>query len=205
MTMKKCKKCGILKDYTEFNKLKYAKDGLQSRCRLCTSEYMKGYSARAREHRIQYYWTNRPVLVAYQKKYREETRDKKRAYMKKWRAEHAAERTLYRRKYQQIKRKTDPAFKLAHAIRNRIRKVFIGTSKSKSTLAILGCSIDTAKFVIESQFQPGMRWDNYGQWHVDHILPLGSVKGNIAELEKRCNIRNLQPLWAEDNIKKGMR
>ena len=49
-----------------------------------------------------------------------------------------------------------------------------------------------------------MSWDNYGKfgWHIDHIIPLYSAK-DIEELKKLFHYSNLQPLWWEDNLKKG--
>ena len=54
----------------------------------------------------------------------------------------------------------------------------------------------------------GMSWDNYGEWHVDHIIPidffLKNYDFNDVEIQKECfNYNNLQPLWAVENIKKG--
>jgi hypothetical protein len=58
------------------------------------------------------------------------------------------------------------------------------------------------KFHIESKFQEGMSWENYGQWHVDHIKPLSlaTTEQKVMELN---HYTNLQPLWAVDNIKKS--
>jgi hypothetical protein len=47
-----------------------------------------------------------------------------------------------------------------------------------------------------------MSWDNYGKWHIDHIIPLSSAN-NEDEVYKLCHHTNLQPLWAEDNLKKS--
>jgi hypothetical protein len=46
-----------------------------------------------------------------------------------------------------------------------------------------------------------MSWDNYGQWHIDHIRPISSFKQE--EWEQINHYTNLQPLWAEDNLKKS--
>jgi hypothetical protein len=51
-------------------------------------------------------------------------------------------------------------------------------------------------------FTEKMNWDNYGKWHVDHIIPLSSANTE-EEIYKLCHYTNLQPLWAEDNIKKS--
>jgi len=49
-----------------------------------------------------------------------------------------------------------------------------------------------------------MTWDNYGKWHVDHIIPISSFNLTLeTEVEKCFHFTNLQPLWAKDNLKKG--
>ena len=49
-----------------------------------------------------------------------------------------------------------------------------------------------------------MSWDNYGDWHIDHIRPCCSFDlSKIEEQEKCFHYSNLQPLWAEENMTKG--
>jgi 5-methylcytosine-specific restriction endonuclease McrA len=47
-----------------------------------------------------------------------------------------------------------------------------------------------------------MTWDNYGEWEIDHIVPISSGKTE-EDVIKLCHYKNLQPLWKEDNRKKG--
>ena len=69
-----------------------------------------------------------------------------------------------------------------------------------------GCSASTLAAHLESKFQDGMSWDNYGEWHVDHILPMASFNLlDPIERAKANHYTNLQPLWAEENFKKGSR
>jgi hypothetical protein len=49
-----------------------------------------------------------------------------------------------------------------------------------------------------------MSWDNYGSWHIDHIMPLSSAQ-TTEEFNKLCHYSNLQPLWAHENLSKGNR
>ena len=53
------------------------------------------------------------------------------------------------------------------------------------------------------QFEPGMTWDNYGEWQIDHIIPCSYFDLTKEENQRICfNYRNLQPLWASENNKK---
>ncbi len=47
-----------------------------------------------------------------------------------------------------------------------------------------------------------MSWDKYGQWEVDHIVPLSAAK-SLDELVRLCHFTNLQPLWKRENLAKG--
>lgn len=63
---------------------------------------------------------------------------------------------------------------------------------------------------IESLFKPGMTWDNYGTWHIDHMRPLISFNffnfdgsENLEEIRRAASLENLQPLWADENLRKN--
>jgi hypothetical protein len=76
--------------------------------------------------------------------------------------------------------------------------------KSKSTIKLLGCSIEECWQHLESKFQPGMTKENHGLWHVDHIRPCASFDLTDPEQQKICfHYTNLEPMWAIDNLKKG--
>ena len=101
-------------------------------------------------------------------------------------------------------RKTNPLVPLRMNLRARMwfHLVRRGSVKPAPFYQILGTDARGAKAHLEAQFQPGMSWENYGQWHVDHITPLASAK-TPEELVALCHYTNLQPLWAADNIRKG--
>jgi len=83
-----------------------------------------------------------------------------------------------------------------------------GKFKTKTTLNLIGCSWEDLKLYLESKFQIGMSWDNYGYygWHIDHIIPVSNFDiENLEELKKCMHYTNLQPLWMSDNLKKGNR
>jgi hypothetical protein len=98
----------------------------------------------------------------------------------------------------------NPLHKLKRLLRDRIKKAIKRTYLEGSGIKNLGCTVADLKMYLESLFQPGMTWDNYGLrgWHIDHIVPLASAKTS-DELAKLCHYSNLQPLWWIDNLKKG--
>jgi len=96
----------------------------------------------------------------------------------------------------------DAAYKLKRNLSRRLNHCM--RKDGESILNFIGCSINEAKRHIEKQFTEGMSWDNYGEWHVDHIRPCSSFNfSNKVEAEACFHYTNLQPLWAEDNIRKA--
>jgi hypothetical protein len=75
-------------------------------------------------------------------------------------------------------------------------------TKTNKTFEIVGCSPQFLKEYLEKQFIDGMTWENRSEWHIDHIIPLSSAKTE-DELYRLCHYTNLQPLWAEENLKKS--
>jgi hypothetical protein len=92
----------------------------------------------------------------------------------------------------------------------RIWDALKGNCKSKSTIKLLGCSIEFLKLHLSKKFHPRtdgltMVLENYGYrgWHVDHIKPCASFDLSKPEEQRKCfHYTNLQPLWAEENFKK---
>jgi hypothetical protein len=89
-------------------------------------------------------------------------------------------------------------------IRQSVRKSFkrSGYTKKSKTYNILGNDWSTVKKYFELLFQPGMSWNNYGEWEIDHIIPLSKAE-NEYDVIKLCHYTNLQPLWKLDNRLKG--
>lgn len=117
---------------------------------------------------------------------------------------HTEEGKRKNREYKAKKRKEDAMFALKERLRCRVNICFKknGWSKHTKTMLMLGAEWEIVKAHIESLFQEGMKWDNRGEWHIDHIIPLSSAK-TPEEAEKLCHYSNLQPLWALDNLIKS--
>lgn len=98
--------------------------------------------------------------------------------------------------------------KLATRLRVRLCNAVRRVSRAGSAVRDLGASIPEFRTYMESRFQPGMSWDNWGKgpgkWEIDHVMPLARF-----DLSKRedvlaaCHYTNLQPLWGAENASKG--
>lgn len=98
----------------------------------------------------------------------------------------------------------NPLTRVARNLRRRLLDAFKSSRRTGSAIKLLGCTIPEFRTYLESKFQIGMSWDNYGQWHIDHIKPLSLFDlTNKEQIAIACHYTNLQPLWAVDNIRKG--
>jgi len=93
--------------------------------------------------------------------------------------------------------------RLRNNMRGLIRRVS-PTAKRLPSKKILGYSAKDLCAHIESQFEPGMSWQNRGAWHIDHIKSVSSFFNEGITDPKIINaLSNLRPLWAQDNLNKG--
>lgn len=194
--MKKCLKCLIDKPETEFYK---ARQILRSRCKACLNlENRERHQKNSRSEYFKIYREkNREILKLRSKKYSTAERSRK------YRELHPELKDKVNA-YLQNKRKNDINFKLRENLRTRLYLSIKKEWKSGSAIKDLGCSIDNLKRYLESKFIEGMSWENYGEWHIDHIKPLSSFDlTKRDEFAVACHYTNLQPLWAKDNIRKG--
>lgn len=146
------------------------------------------------------YEKRKDYMKTYNEKNADKVRENKRRYEQKNR-EFLREK---RKKNISYREKTDPVFYLKKIMRKRLYD-FLKTNsitKNKKTFEAIGCSPEFLKEHLEKQFKDGMTWENKGKWHIDHIIPLSSANTE-EELYKLCHYSNLQPLWAEENLKKG--
>lgn len=152
---------------------------------------------------------NKEEISVYNKEYRErhysEYKERKREYHKIWCLKNREKRNEYARKYR-LRRINDIQFRLSKLLRTRIYRALKGKVKPGSAIKDIGCTVEELKSHIESKFSDGMSWGNWGYrgWHIDHIRPLASFDlSDREQMLESVHYTNLQPLWAEDNLKKG--
>lgn len=106
------------------------------------------------------------------------------------------------------RRRSDPIFclreRLRATLRCAMRRQF--ARKSGRTFDLVGCTPTELRAHIESLFVAGMSWDNRHLWHVDHKRPLASFDLRDPDQQRAAfHYSNLQPLWSEENRRKGAR
>ena len=97
-------------------------------------------------------------------------------------------------------------YAIASSVRSRVLAALKGNKPDLRVEQLLGCSLEKAKAHLESTWVEGMCWANHGLygWHIDHIRPCASFNlKNEEELLACFNYKNLQALWAKDNLNKS--
>jgi hypothetical protein len=112
----------------------------------------------------------------------------------------------FKKHWSRNKLKIDVQYRLRRRLSTRIYHALKGSSKSDFTINLIGCSIEALMKHLEAKFSHGMTWNNYGAWHVDHIVPCAYYDLTDENEQRKCfNYKNLQPLWAFANMSKGAR
>jgi hypothetical protein len=202
--VKKCIKCNVDKEIEEFNKSKCTIGGYKNICKYCRKEYNKINKEKNKKYLKEYNKLNQDKIKKQREEYNKLNQDKIKEYSKKYYNDNKD--AVMQKIYTCVKNRknADPLFKLKCNLRTRLSKHLSKKNirKNKKTEELIGINYNKLKAHIEKQFSEGMNWSNYGEWHIDHIIPLCSAS-NEEEVYNLFNYKNLQPLWAMDNIKKG--
>lgn len=205
--MKYCKKCNQIKTFEYFSKNTRAKDGLQSQCVICKKEYYRKNIEKYLELKKIYYQKHADTIKKNKKQYYRANKEKIYKRQQKYREKNKERLTKHANAYLKKRKKIDLLYKFTKNVRRLVLSAFTRNKtkdykKQSKTESLLGCKISNLRDHLAKQFQPGMTFENHGEWHIDHIIPLASAKTQ-EEVEKLCHYTNLQPLWAADNIRKG--
>jgi hypothetical protein len=187
---KVCSQCSIEKPQEDFYPTR-------NKCKVCylgnKKKFVKNNPEKVREGKLKHYRENRDKILQQKKEYRKRNRPAIREYQKE-----------YNKHYVPYKLLTDKIYKIKYVIRKLIAHSIWnkGYTKKSRTFEILGISYEEFSLYMERQFVKGMSWDNHGEWHIDHIIPIATAhtEDDVIRLN---HYTNLQPLWAKDNLSKG--
>ena len=196
--MKTCTKCNEEKPFTCFHR-RYdrSKDGYRAQCKECRNKTTKIYY-----HKVMSTESGKNKIRKWAVKRYHNKIEKYRGFGRKASRKRLKNGKVY--EYRKARRRNDPVFAIQMRLRSRINNVLRGHSKSASTAELTGCTWKELLDHLQKQFTDGMSWENRHLWHVDHILPCASFDLSKPEEQRKCfHFSNLQPLWAEENMRKG--
>lgn len=150
----------------------------------------------------------RQEQARYQAGYREKYPEKNAERKAKWARENAAQVAERKARWHSDRMKVDPNYALARKLRVRMGNAFNSQAlrKSNNTLALTGCSIPELIAHLSARFTKDMTLENYGEWVIDHIVPVGAFDLHDPLHRVICfHYSNLQPLWRADNLRKVKR
>ncbi|MCK9417168.1 hypothetical protein M0Q97_10980 [Candidatus Dojkabacteria bacterium] len=170
-------------------------------------KYREINQEKIKEREKKFYIKNKENRINYQYKYKEEYPDKIKEWQSNYRKKNKSKIYLSKLEYN---KKNPHIIAWRNILKNTLKR--IGKIKEDRTNKMLGYSALELKEYIEKLFTPEMTWDNYGEWHIDHIKPVSSFNKD-TNVSIVCSLDNLQPLWAltreingivyEGNLNKG--
>jgi hypothetical protein len=167
--------------------------------------WAKANPERAKAAAIAGYQANRAERIAKASAWNAANRDRRREISsqsaKRLRAEHPE-------RFKEAKRKRSEVAgaRVNDAVSAYIRICLRGRKAGASWEGIVGFTLAELMNHLEARFADGMTFDNYGEWHIDHIRPVASFQfeSSADEQFKECwALSNLQPLWAVENVRKN--
>ncbi len=196
-THKKCTKCEKALPLSDFYFCSSNKDKHHNTCKNCASKNSKQWRA-----------NNKERMKSNIERWRANNKEKLRRIRKEWRINNIERDKQSKKRYRDRIIKI-PERKLNQRISELICKSLKRGSKGgRHWETLVGYTINELKEHLEKQFRPGMSWNNYGMWHIDHKKPKTSFDFKSPDDDgfKQCwALGNLQPLWAKDNINKGVK
>lgn len=222
---KRCGCCETYKPIDVFGNSKSTWDKLRNTCKECLSDYRSQTKDQRQDYNKTYWQKTKESQKKKNKEWRENNKDRVKENMRRWleeNKEHKKQsdreyrlnnmekyketmRKWRREKYKKLKEEGGVQFaihKIRYNISRRIREV-LTQGKSDTCSKYVGCTLDELRSHLESTFVEGMTWDNYGEWHIDHRIPCAAFNfEDESEVYACFYYKNLQALWARDNIKK---
>ena len=211
-----CKLCCRERDQLPYIREQHKRAFLRFKLKSNYSEVRKKYDKTYRKSDV-----GKAALRTYNKKHKEKLKLYHKKYAKEWAKTNVGKASLKKarqkfyykdlecsrrlRREDYYKRKQKVEYRISDAVSSVIYEALKKNKKGWRWEKLVGyTALDLMKH-LESLFQIGMSWNNYGEWHIDHIIPRSRFHFSSADDEefKQCwSLNNLQPLWALDNIKK---
>lgn len=200
-------------------------DGLRANCKACMllagkrnwESNKQQISAQQRKYAAE----NQEMVSARKSIWGKATRERRLEVSAAWQAKNPGKRREIQRRYEASlskERRADvarvkyararmsPEFRMRNAVSRQLRRSLIGGKGGKRLEALLEYSMAELRTHLGRQFTKGMAWENYGEWHIDHIVPQCSLpyqRATDPNFRLAWALTNLRPLWGSENRSKN--
>lgn len=158
-----------------------------------------------REHGRKAAIKHRAKILAYGIEYRRKNREAIRQRLRDYKRANRDKVNAYARKY----KRSSPQLIILTSTRRSIARVLRTRSPGGRAIKLLGvASMDDYRMYLESRFELGMSWENYGngsdKWNIDHIVPLFKFDlTDPKQLRRAFHFTNTRPMWQKENGTNG--
>ena len=179
--MKKCPKCGEIKDSVQFGKDKSRKEGLSYQCKSCQKMYRDKWNT-----------LNKDKRRGYEEKRKDNPKRKQylKTYMKSWMTE---------------ARKSNPYYRERGRYSAALHRLMFGREQVNWFLDVLSCSYEEFLHYLEGRFvvRYGILLEDVQDLslHLDHIVPLSQGLSE-KEFVNLWHFSNLEYIFADENLSK---
>lgn len=176
-------------------KVKSRREANKDRKKATANKWDAANKEKLKAYRKEWYASTKEARRIKAAAYRAANKENIKANFAKWR----------KRRYAADKAEGGAKF-LNHKIRvnisRRIRSI-LGQNKSEASFRYVGCSPDKLRATLESTFQEYMNFGNFNRMHIDHRIPCAAFDmSNPVERQACFHYKNLQMMWAPDNVRK---
>lgn len=234
---KVCRKCKVEKPLSEYGNSSLDKDGKRKKCLECSRAESREYHKKNKDKKLanllKWRQENKEYWNAYTRNRHnpdpnfqfkgDKVEDPEGNIIKRERKfkpidkEHVNKKARERlpryrehnRNALRLKRQTNTEFRLASNVRARVSGAIkmMRAQKFDKSLNLIGCTVGELKNWIESHWESGMNWSNYGsgleKWSIDHHYPCASFDLMKESEQFKCfHYTNLYPLWHVINCSK---
>ena len=192
MTFKICRNCDIPKPINEFWQIANGK--YYAYCKEC-----------ARIKNRQWKENNRDKSRAIARRHYRKNKIKIYEALKEWRKANPEKMREKGRKDAKARRSTQRGH-LNSVISKAIYGSLHNRKDGKHWEKLVGYTLKELCVHLEKQFRSNMSWENYGEWHIDHKVPISAFnfeKPEDLDFKKCWALSNLQPMWAKENLLKS--
>lgn len=191
LQFKKCIKCKEIKSIDSFCFCKGKKDGRYCYCKECHNERSNAW-AKANPEKYKNSIKNWEIA----------NYEKRKIQKALWKQNNPDKNREYSRKqYSTLQGR------LNDSMRVMMRRSLNGKKAGRKWEQLAGYTVTQLEKHLKGKFTENMTWELFlkGEIHIDHIIPKSVFNYEKPEDEdfKKCwALKNLQPLWAKDNLSK---